>query len=80
MVFIDEGVFQSVPSREQMHHSKPHSRNQLLAGKFMRVGGEKCVSVEIEREGEGTEGRMEGEGWREREKGVLRNLTLGCGA
>ena len=80
MVFIDEGVFQSVPCREQMHHSKPHSRNQLLVGKFMRVGGEKCVSVEIERRrGDGGKNggrRVE----REREKGVLRNLTLGCGA
>ena len=48
--------------------------------KFMRVGGEKCVSVEIERRrGDGGKNggrRVE----REREKGVLRNLTLGCGA
>lgn len=59
MTFIDEGVFQSVSCREQMHDSNSHSRNQPLGGKCMRERGEKCVRVERERGEGGKDGGRE---------------------
>lgn len=50
MTFIDEGVLQSIPCREQMQHSNSHFRNQPLGKKYMTEGGNQWGEREKKRE------------------------------
>ena len=71
MTFIDEGVLQSIPCKEQMQHSISHFRNQSLGKKCMREEG---TRVERER------GREREKSERMNEERIVKNLLLGCSA